>query len=197
MAPVSHDPLFDFLTRDDPPRPADCIFVFAGMPERKRHGIELWRRGLAPMLVLSVGRFEWRRFPDLGLHHDGGLREIVGATPPRKRHFFVTLSGTTASAARVAKRRFGTRSEALALRELAAREGYRTILVVSTSVHLRRAALTLERLFSGRPVRLAFTAVPEGMSAVRRRDWWKESRSRNLVLLELLKLGAYGAGVWR
>lgn len=191
MVHVSLTRLFDFLAKGQPLQPSDCIFVFAGKPERKIHGLWLWRQGLAKALILSVGRFEWRKFPELGLPEDGGLRQLVEATAPAERHFFVTLSGAGASCVRVAKRPLGTRSEALALREAVDREGYGSVLVVSTSVHLRRAALTLRRIFRDRPVEFTFVAVPEDRSSVRRADWWKSARSRNLVIPELLKLGCY------
>src|SRR5262245_11773192 len=45
----------------------DAIFVFAGRESRKRFGVRLYREGRAPRLLLSVGRFEWRRFADLSL----------------------------------------------------------------------------------------------------------------------------------
>jgi hypothetical protein len=59
--------LYDFLDVGKSPRPADCIFVLAGKEERKAYGIKMWRFGYASQLILSVGRFEWRKFGELGL----------------------------------------------------------------------------------------------------------------------------------
>ncbi len=73
--------LYRLLNIGESPQKSDCIFVLAGMHERKTYGIDLWRQGYAPQLILSVGRFEWRRFYTLGLPGDGGLRELVHATP--------------------------------------------------------------------------------------------------------------------
>ena len=108
--------LFDSLCRDGSPRKADVIFVFGGHPERKRYGLDLWRQGWAPTLVLSVARFEWRRFVELGLPDDGGLLKLVEATPPRERHFFVVVRDSGVNAYRVKARGLGTWREAEALR---------------------------------------------------------------------------------
>jgi hypothetical protein len=172
------------------PEPADAIFVFAGMAERKSWALDLWRRGLAPVLILSVGRFEWRRTLALGLPSDGGLRALVEATPPPRRHFFVTLSREGAGAARVERGRLGTWSEARALGGVAAERGYRSILVVSTGFHLRRAALALRRALDP-AVRLSFAPVPEERSSIRRDDWWRRPAGCALVLGECVKLPVY------
>ncbi|HEX3112130.1 MAG TPA: hypothetical protein VHU20_02570, partial [Candidatus Eisenbacteria bacterium] len=76
----------------------DAIVVLAGRPERKAYGLELWKAGRAPAVVLSVARFEWRAFPSLGLPDDGGLAALVAQTPPRLRHFLVTLDSRGAHA---------------------------------------------------------------------------------------------------
>ena len=185
--------LFGLLCAGGPPRSSDCIFVFAGRPERKRYGIDLWREGLSPTLVLSVGRFEWRRFPELGLPDDGGLLDLVQKTPPPMRHFFVVLDHAGARAWRIDTGGLGTWSEALALAAFLDREPFRSVLVVSTSIHLRRAVLTLRRLAGrrGGGMRIEATPVPEQDSSIRREGWWRERRARRAVLLESVKLALY------
>src|SRR5262245_13733886 len=78
--------IYDYLSIGIAPRKADCIFVLAGRQERKVFGIQLWQQGYAPEVILSVGRFEWRRFYHLGLSGDGGLKAMVDRTPPVQRH---------------------------------------------------------------------------------------------------------------
>ena len=75
----------------DEPAPADLIFVFAGRMDRKPYGMELYRAGLAPVLILSVGRFEVSKMDRAGLDL-AVARNLVAlrdATPPDERHFFV------------------------------------------------------------------------------------------------------------
>ena len=182
--------LFDFLRAGGPPREADLIFVFAGRPERKRYGLELWKQGLASRLVLSVGRFEWRRFVELGLPDDGGLVDLVERTPPVERHFFVALDRSGARAGRVKARGLGTWNEAEALAELMRREGLGSVLVVSSAIHLRRAVMTLRGL-SGAGIRIDAAAVPERESSIPRDGWWRAPEPRRTLLWEVVKLLLY------
>ena len=104
-----------FLDVAQEPEKADAIFVFAGREERKRLGIELFRSGYAPRLILSVARFEWRRFETLGLWTDGGLVDMVQTIQAPERHFFVHIERDRARCDRVHKGPLGTMSEARAL----------------------------------------------------------------------------------
>ncbi|HXF58370.1 MAG TPA: ElyC/SanA/YdcF family protein [Candidatus Saccharimonadales bacterium] len=201
------DAFFDSLCLGGPPRRADVIFVFAGRPERKRFGLDLWREGFAPVLVLSVGRYEWRRFVELGLPDDGGLRGLVERTPPAERHFFVVLragpgtpaegfglASPRATALRVKAGGLGTWREAEAIAEFLHREEARSVLVVSSAIHLRRAVTTLRAL--ARPeIRIDAAAVPEHESSIAREGWWREPRARRAVLWEGVKLLLYRARV--
>lgn len=183
--------LFEFLSTGGSPVPSDAIFVFAGRTERKRYGLELWKRGLAPILILSVGRFEWRRFPELGLSGDGGLTQLVEETNYKRRHFFVTVESGKISARFVATHFLGTFREARGLAEEIRAKGYRSVLVVSSSAHLRRVRLAMGRALGGIPVRVAFTAVPERDGVIRRDGWSRWAGDLGLVAGEMLKLPLY------
>jgi hypothetical protein len=183
--------LFDFLSTGEPPVPSDAIFVFAGRPERKRYGLELFQRGLAPVLILSVGRFEWRRLPELGLPHDGGLTGLVQETYYRHRHFFVTVGPDGVSARFVPTHFLGTLREALGLAEEVRAKGYRSVLVVSTSIHLRRTRLALRHALKGLPVGISYTAVPESDSGIRRDKWSQSAAGWSYASRELVKLAIY------
>ncbi|HSQ60533.1 MAG TPA: ElyC/SanA/YdcF family protein [Acidobacteriota bacterium] len=134
------------------PPPADLLFVFAGAPWRKRAALDAWRGGAARALVLSVGRFEWRRLPELGIADDGGLAALVEATPPERRHFLLVLEEGRAAARLVPKGRLGTWSEALALASLARERGAGSIEVCTSGYHMPRALLSVRRAI-GRTVR--------------------------------------------
>jgi len=184
--------LFDALSMGGPPRKADAIFVFAGRPERKRFGLTLWREGYAPTLILSVGRYEWRRFVELGLPEDGGLLALVERTPPVERHFFVVVRAGSVRAIHVPPGGLGTWTEARALAEFLRQENARSVLVVSSAIHLRRAVTTL-RVFADETLRVETAAVPEHESSIAREGWWREPRARRAVLWEGVKLLLYSA----
>ncbi len=182
---------YDLLAPASPPGPADAIFVFAGRPERKAYGAELWRRGLAPLLVLSVGRFEWRRVPALGLPSDGGLLRLVEATPPLLRHFFLEVGRSGASCRVIPRGRFGTATEGAALGRLAAERGLGSVLVVSSAPHLRRIALCLARVPRPPSTRFTLVSVPDSMCSIGRERWWANPEVCTLVAKEWLKLALY------
>jgi hypothetical protein len=171
--------IYDFLDVGKSPRPADCIFVLAGKQERKIHGIKMWRFGYAAQLILSVGRFEWRKFVELDLESDGGLISFVAQTPPEKRHFLVRLDRQEAFCIPVRIGRFGTRSEARFLAEYLRNMPFRSLLVVSSPIHLRRVALAFRRTFRKTGIGLTFVAVPEHASMASPADRakvWSEFR---------------------
>jgi uncharacterized SAM-binding protein YcdF (DUF218 family) len=170
----------NFLDISEPARTADSIFVLAGKQERKECGIDLWSRGYAPELILSVGRFEWRRFYHLGLHSDGGLLQLVEATPPVERHFFVRFGSDGARAWRVRRGRFGTWTEAHALAGAMREAPVDSVLVVSSPHHLRRSALALRHAFRRLGTRIIPVACPSPRPA-----------HRNEVLSELCKYLLY------
>jgi len=172
--------LRDFLDLSSKPEPCDAIFVLAGRQERKVHGVALWRVGYAPELILSVGRFEWRRFYDLGLPRDGGLQKLVSAIPPVERHFFVREWKDRTESVAVTKGKYGTLTEALAAANLLREGEYHSLMVVSSAFHLRRVALAFRRTFRGSGTRLVFTAVPE-----------EPPESRSELLKELRKYLLY------
>ncbi len=178
--------LHDFLDVGKSPRPADCIFVLAGRQERKAYGLKMWRFGYAPQLILSVGRFEWRKFRELNLESDGGLEACVAQTPPEKRHFLVRLDRQGAFCLAVRPGRLGTRSEARALARYLKDLPVRSLLVVSSPVHLRRVALAFRRTFRRSGIRLTFVAIPERLpleSAAARAQVWSEFGKYLLSLL--------------
>ncbi len=183
--------LHDLLALSGEARPSDAIFVFAGAEERKRYGLALWEQGLAPSIVLSVGRFEWRRVLASGLPSDGGLGSLVEIMPPTRRHYVLTLGRETARAEWVPRGKLGTLAEARALTRLARRLGWRSVLAVTSAAHSRRAHLALRRAIGGAGVQVRTIAVPDALSAVQRSSWWRDRAGRALVFGEILKLPIY------
>jgi len=169
--------LYDFLDVGKSPRPADCIFVLAGKQERKSYGVKMWRFGYAPQLILSVGRFEWRTFSELGLDSDGGLAYKAAQTTPKKCHFLVRLDRQEVFCTLVQTGIFGTRLEAQALAAYLRDMPVRSLLVLSSPMHLRRVAIVFHRTFRKSGIHLTFVAVPENpsfASSNTRAEIWSE-----------------------
>lgn len=180
-------PPYDLLNVGVKPLKADCIFVFAGRPERKTYGLKLYRDGYASRLIFSVGRFEWRRFLQLNLEDYGGLLDLVEATPYFQRHFFVHMTSTGTSAFGIPKRQFGTLSEAMALSELIERLQIKKLMIISSGFHLRRAVKAVKNCCANPEVELIPVQVPNELASETRENWWKSYRGFTLILSEYLK----------
>ena len=185
--------LYENLTRNDPIQPVDLIFVLAGRMERKPYGLELYRSGVAPRLLLSIGRFEVSKMRTVDFASAAQLIAERDRTAPGDRHFFceINAAGTRIESARL--RRWNTYGEVLGLRKFLERDMPRIVMVVSTDVHLRRVAVAFDRVFRGAPLEVRYCPVPAGASSVRKDRWWARPEDRTFVLKEMVKLAAYRA----
>jgi hypothetical protein len=195
--------LHNWLSPADPPRSADLIFVLAGRMHRKDYALALFRQGLAPRILMSVGRFEIRRFSRMHLPVPLDLLALAQKVPPPDRHYFVFFHGQEVRAERVQPRRFGTLTEIDTLaRWLHAHPEIRSLLVVSSNTHLRRIRLCCRSLLSP-GIELAFIAAPpslpaaaesvssEGNEGIHKAEDTYAFASTLADLLELLKLSIY------
>jgi uncharacterized SAM-binding protein YcdF (DUF218 family) len=111
----------------DPPGRADVLLVLAGgRGEREIAGARLALAGAAPVLVFSDGGRAGSSSGRLCLQRFEGVR-ILCLHPEAST----------------------TRGEARAFAELAGREGWRSVTVVTSSYHRRRAGLLVGRCFPG------------------------------------------------
>ena len=188
--PTFFRPVGNFFFKGDSPAPADVIFVLAGRLERKSYGLQLFRDGLAPRLILSVGRFEVRKIGPLGFD-DLKLRDLAACLPPDHRHFFIDIVGNSHKVITRPDAGKGTYAELLSLSRYLAPERPSSILLVSTSIHLRRIRFCCRRITSFAGIRLRYLSVPEHLSSFRRDGWWKRRDHWSYVIRECGKLAVF------
>jgi len=181
-------PLRNFLFGADIPQPSDVIFVLAGRPERKVYGLQLLHQGIAPRLILSVGRFEVRKMDHLGFQHLN-LRELTSRLPPGQRHFFIDIVGDLQRVVVRSDAGKGTYAELRSLSRYLERDRVNSLLFVSTSVHLGRVRHYCERIASLSDKKIRYVPVPEGLSSFKKAGWWKRSDHWRYVLSECAKIG--------
>lgn len=192
-----------WLSPADAPRSADLIFVLAGRVHRKEYALQLFREGLAPRILFSVGRFEIRRFSKMNLPTPSDLLKLAQEVAPRERHYFVFFEGQEVRVEHVPPRRFGTLTEIAALRRwLAANHEIRSAIVISSATHLRRIRMCCRSLLNPE-IEMAFLAAPfplpgrpapgSGESPQDHLQPDESSVAASLVedLLELFKLAIY------
>lgn len=115
-------------SRVDPLKSVDAIIVLAGEHDgREAYGIELARQGVSKDVVLS----------DPYSDRD---KKMVGYCATKDSRFTVTC---------VAPQLATTRGEALFTRDLAAKQGWTSIMVISWRYHLPRARYIFSQCFDG------------------------------------------------
>ncbi len=178
--------LRDWLSPVDAPRSADLIFVLAGRVYRKDYALELFRQGLAPRILFSVGRFEIRRFSKMALPVPLDLLKLAQEVPPPQRHYFAFFEGQQVRTQHVLPGRFGTLTEIESLaRWLSERPEIHSVLIVSSGTHLRRIRMCCRSLLNVN-IRLAFLAAPLTLS-----EQSSGFASAKEDLMELFKLAIY------
>lgn len=182
--------LYDWLSPSDSAGFGDLIFVLAGRQSRKLYALDLFRQGLGNNLLLSVGRFEIRKFAELSWPAEIDLVGVAAATPAALRHYFVSVESGKSEVELICRGRFGTLSEIRALAGwLQRRPHIRSLVVVSSGPHLRRVRACCRALLPG-SVQLRFLSTPDD-GRLTRSEWWREAHARKLVAKEVGKLFVY------
>jgi DUF218 domain len=182
--------LYSWLAVSDPCCDSDVIFVLAGRECRKDYALGLFSEGWAPILLMSVGRFEIRGFSKLAVPAAPNLLALASSTQPRLRHYFVELTGEGAKAQRIPLSRFGTLREIRAFADwLRRNNSIRSAMIISSGFHLKRLRLCCQHLVTG-GIKLYFVAAPE-KETYSAEKWWRNPHGRKLVLSEVLKVAIY------
>ena len=182
--------LYDWLSLSDPVGCGDLIFALAGRHSRKLYALELFRQGIGNSLLLSVGRFEIRKFAHLSWPPEIDLARVAASTQAAQRHYFVSSEAGRSDVELIPRGRFGTLSEIRALaRWLRSRPQVASLVVVSSGPHLRRVRACCRALLPAR-LQLRFLPVPND-GGLTRNSWWRNRYCRMLVLKEVGKILVY------
>lgn len=172
--------------------PFDLIFCLAGLPERKRFGWELFQRGAAPILLLSVGRSEARFVKArAGLHDDGNIVSLLPIHPEKGNHILLWADQGGVHPEVIRLPELNTFGEIWALGKVIHSRGIRRVLVVSSAAHLRRIRYAVRKLLGVRPVQITYLAVPKGTTTLDTHRWWRSRRDTRMVIAESIKLAGY------
>jgi uncharacterized SAM-binding protein YcdF (DUF218 family) len=165
---------------------ADVLVVLSGSTsyvERARWAAQLFHAGGAPRVVLTNDdrRGGWSNAEQRNPYFvERAAEELRGAGVPAER--IEVLPQTVA----------GTHDEAVLLREYAEARGARSLIVVTSAYHSRRALWTLRRVFRGSGIEVGLSAVPPGGSQTPTpATWWLSARGWQMVAGEYLKFIYY------
>jgi uncharacterized SAM-binding protein YcdF (DUF218 family) len=172
------------MIRDPLPR-ADAIVMLSGSAtfrERADKAAELYHQGRSQTIILTNDNLqgEWsspqQRNP---YYYERAMEELrrVGV-PQEKIQILVTPV-------------YGTYDEAILLRQYADTHGLRSLLLVTSAYHSRRALWTFRRVFSGNGATIGLESVETGIQTPSPATWWFHTRGWKMVAGEYLKFVYY------
>lgn len=163
-----------WLRMNDEPRPSDAIVILAGDVRRAVHAADLYQQGLAPLVYVSRPRHDPpQALCDLGFdcprQEDQMLRVLA-------------LKGVPAEAVRLYGQDLMSTAEEGERLERELGPGRKTLLVVTSPYHCRRAKLILSGILRGRE--LIMSPTPHERFDEK---WWAHQGSANAVVGEVAK----------
>ncbi len=179
--------LASFLIVEKPLEKADAIFVLAGAAayvERNQKAAELYRQGVAPKIFLTDDglRGGWNQKEQRNPYFVERARwELIAQGVPENA--IETLPGTVA----------GTDEEAVLFAKIAAEKNLKSVLLVTSAYHTRRAFRTFEKAASksGLSVELGVESPPPGEQTPKQFVWWLSRRGWRDVAGEYVKILYY------
>jgi uncharacterized SAM-binding protein YcdF (DUF218 family) len=177
-----------YLDDEDSLEKADAIVVLAGANvERWLEGVDLYQEGWAPRIVLSPGIIEEAQMQLRRM----GIKYLPDAE--RARDAMIQMKVAPAAIDILPGSLDNTADEAAAVRDLAARNGWRRLIVVTSKYHTRRSHFAFARELKGTDVRILVRA--SRYDGAKPEQWWKNRGDFRYVTSELQKLLAYRLGL--
>jgi len=164
---------------------ADAIVVLSGsatLSERVQHAARLYTEKRAPKILLTTDNLQggWSRSEQRNLYfYEIATRQLNRLGVPTENIEVVTPQVAS------------TWDEATVLRDYAKTHNLRSILIVTSSYHSRRALFTFRDFFADTNTQVGIDPVETGIQTPRPATWWLHRRGWELVLVEYLKLIYY------
>lgn len=182
---LSARPFARFLIVHSEPLAADAIIVLAGSPvysERIEHAIGLFKLGRARAVVLTNDgvRGGWSR------RHQRNLPPIE-----RGREAFLDAGIDESRLILLKDRVRSTYDEANAFRGIAKAHAIRSVVIVTSPYHSKRALWIFRRVLASEGVHVGVDPVPPGKLSPAPETWWTTRRGWHSVPLEYVKLAYY------
>ena len=170
-----------YLVVEDELHPAEIIFMLNGDPDsRPFRAAELYQQGLAARIVIP--RSENQPTVDLGLVRNEtdisvDVMEALGVPP--EDILVISIPGGVTS----------TLDEAVVLKDYVLANQVRSVILVTSAFHTRRARWIFERRLEGLPVTLETAAAPQ--AGFDQTNWWQSENGLITLNNEYVKLIFY------
>ncbi len=159
----------EMLVKKDEMKPADVIVILAGeQEERLLHGIRLFREDWSgkDRIIMAGGPLVWK-YTWAALMKE----QAVSLGIPGNKILLADKSRTT-------------EEDALYTREILRENGYKSLILVTSPYHSKRAALIFRRVLGSE---YKIISAPAEESWFEIDEWWKRRRDRSIVLSEFSK----------
>jgi uncharacterized SAM-binding protein YcdF (DUF218 family) len=158
-----------YLSPQNELKPADAIVVISGgeTDQRVKEGVELFHQGLAPTLIMS------------GAARDSGISNAAAMQRS------AVSQGVAEERILVEDKAQDTLGNAKYVRELLSDHDIKSIILVTSPYHQRRAYLTFCR-YLGKDFPIINHSAAD--SAWRKNGWWENAWARHLTFQELGKI---------
>ena len=173
------------LITEAPLAKADAIVVLGGSAnykERTRKAARLLLEGRAQVILLTNDnqRGPWSSAEQRNLYfYERSLEELHNAGAP-DQSVDVLMNQVS-----------NTHEEAELIKQYATDHGLRSVLVVTSAYHSRRALWTFSRVFRDSGIQVGLTPVAPGNDSPRPATWWLSARGWKLVPTEYVKMIYY------
>ena len=172
----------NWLIVSDPLETADVAVALSGADgERLLAAIELYKTGTVEK-ILIVG-------PEVPILKVYSGEE--GLTQGEAKRRIALRRGVEEDDILVELRASSTYDEAHTVLEVAAREGWDEVVVVTSPIHTRRARATFRKVLAGSGVRVEMYHLPVGRSSQDPTDWWQREADSVAVATETFKMVFY------
>lgn len=174
-----------FLIKEAPLDRADAIVVLSGSAtyrERVHEAARLFLEGRASRIVITNDNHQgaWSSTEQRNLFfYERSLEELKKSGVPAQS-IEVLMQPVT-----------GTYDEAEVIRDYAQQQGLRSLLIVTSAYHSRRALWVLSKVFRDTGVQIGLDAVPPGKQSPPPATWWLSLRGWKLVPTEYVKMVYY------
>ena len=164
---------------------ADALVVLAGSStylERTHRAVQLFNEGRAPEIALTNDnqRGGWSNLDQRNpLFVERAADELKRQGVPAEK--IEIVPGAV----------FSTYDEMIRIREYAIEHHWRSILIVTSSYHSRRARWTLEQVFRGSDLAIGLDAAAPGEQSPRPATWWWHRAGWQMVPVEYAKMVYY------
>jgi uncharacterized SAM-binding protein YcdF (DUF218 family) len=175
--PLWRPAIGQILVVSDPLAPADAVVPLAGGAHRAEYAIEIYRAGYAPAFVATDLVF----ISPLGRIASENNATLASAVGIPSQHIYATDHIVTS-----------TYTELQATRDLAQRQGWRSLIIVTSPEHTRRTRIIASDVFHATGITISVQpVVGYGYDPAR---WWERTEEYRLTVMEYPKLAAFLVG---